>query len=294
MGDTGRICSISQVAGLLHLLQHAVSCPVPCLSVLYAKAGSCTWLSVWVICSLPWLCLVDACLAFFTQTIVWQSVTEYAWLETLSGDGDPAEFTLKFKVTPYSPVPSAGKGRRCSLEGLVFIPDLILYIKQLCKTSFVFIPDHFQCCHYVPDLWRVSERGRIDFFYLWKTSEPFHCSLSCSSRMSHLSSFPKAVLVHEDQGNWPSTPLCMKYQCRWLTSSSVSITIANAKPIIAKSFRELLRPSPAVEKAGFLKGQHPIKKDCCLTMLQETWIFQSVLFYPSKNRFFHQSRSPCT
>lgn len=78
---------------------------------------------MWVICSLPWLCRVNACLAFFTQTVVWQAVTECAWLETsLSGGCNPPECTLKFRVTPYSPVPSAGEGRKCSLKGLVLSP----------------------------------------------------------------------------------------------------------------------------------------------------------------------------
>lgn len=132
----------------------------------------------------------------------------------------------------------------------------------------------------------------MDFFSLWKTTELFCCNLSHCCFTSHLSSLPKAASVQEDQGARPSTPLCMKYQCRWLTSSSVSITIANAKPIIAKSFRELLRPSPAVVKAGFLKGQCSIKKIAVWLCCRRHKFFSLVLFYPAKNRFLLQCRSP--
>lgn len=134
MGDTGRICTISQVAGLLHLLQwaierqvywliylslvllHACQCCTPnrkkvldchCLQIRVGHLFFATALSCWWV-----LCI------FYTNS----SLTSRDWVcltgKSLSGRDDPPECTLKFRVTPYSPVPSAGEGKKCNLEGL--------------------------------------------------------------------------------------------------------------------------------------------------------------------------------
>lgn len=161
MGDTGRICTISQVAGLLHLLQWAIErgllthlsvsgrCCMPNRKR-YLTAAVCKY--VWVICSLPRLCLVDVCFAFFsTQTVVWQAVTVCLPGKSLSGGSDPPARTLKFRVTPYSPVPSAGEGRKCNLEGLVLSLTSFSMLNNFTKLVL------FQCCHYRQTLFSVPD-----------------------------------------------------------------------------------------------------------------------------------------
>lgn len=139
MGDTGRICTISQVAGLLHLLQQAIERQVywllylslvllhvcrwcmprreevldcHCLQIHVGHLFFATALSCWCV---PCVFHTNGSLAGRDRVCLTGN--------SLSGGSDPPECTLKFIVTPYSPVPSGGKGRKCSLEGLFSIQN---------------------------------------------------------------------------------------------------------------------------------------------------------------------------
>ncbi len=160
MGDTGRICTISQVAGLLHLLQWAIERQVYwliCLSLVsavcqigkrYSTANTC---GSSVLCH--GFCLVDACFAFFFHTTGSLTGCDRVCLtgKSLSGGSDPPERTLKFRVTPYSPVPSAGEGRKYNLEGLVLSLTSFNMLNNFTKLVL------FQCCHYRQTLFSIPD-----------------------------------------------------------------------------------------------------------------------------------------